>query len=281
MSNRDAHTISVIIPTLGRGTIAQTREALSQQTRHADEICEILDGDRRGISWARNEGIRRSSGDLVVFVDDDCIPPPDWLERMVGALDRHQADVAGGTFEEPDPLLGDIRRLEVMPVGEQVDRQGVVGNGGNIMFRRTCLERLRTEDGYIYNEAWTHGSEDWELIIRLRQRGTVQVYVPVPVLHLRRAPLRSHLVHQYRRGVGIAQLFRFVRTSGGAGVPHESLLWKDGSIGSPARFAVAIWKKGLGPFNPGAFTRPRHYVQYWLGEKFRAVGFVRGLLLRK
>jgi len=77
----DRHIVSVVVPTMGRDTITFCREALAGQTRVPDEVIIVMDKDRRGPSWARNEGIRRSRGDLIAFTDDDCIPPPNWLER--------------------------------------------------------------------------------------------------------------------------------------------------------------------------------------------------------
>jgi glycosyltransferase involved in cell wall biosynthesis len=99
----DGHIVSVIIPTIGRESIARTREALEQQTRRPDEMIEVVDNDRRGTSWARNEGIRRAKGDLIAFTDDDCVPPADWIERLINAIDAHGAAGAGGTYEETDP----------------------------------------------------------------------------------------------------------------------------------------------------------------------------------
>ena len=132
----DQHTVSIVIPTLGRDTLALRQAALAKQTRQPDQVVVVIDGHRRGVAWARNEGIARATGDLIAFADDDGIPPPDWLERLVAALDRHQAAVAGGTFQETDPLLAAIRRRHPLPDHEQVDEGGLVGNGGNILFRR-------------------------------------------------------------------------------------------------------------------------------------------------
>jgi len=91
----DRHKISVIVPTVGRDSLALCRTALERQTRPPDEIVIVVDEFRRGVVWARNEGIARSSGDVIAFADDDVIPPADWLERLVGALDRCDAAASG------------------------------------------------------------------------------------------------------------------------------------------------------------------------------------------
>ena len=125
---RDEHRVSVIIPTLGRDTLMRCRAALAKQTRMPDQVIVILDHDRRGAAWARNQGLRQATGDLVAFIDDDCVPPEDWLERLVSAIDRHDTAASGGTFEETDPLL--TNGIVGQPDGRAGQRGRLVGNSG-------------------------------------------------------------------------------------------------------------------------------------------------------
>src|ERR1700683_4660012 len=47
-----------------------------------------------GLNAARNTGVQRSSGELVVFVDDDIRACPGWLASLIGADDEPpQVDV--------------------------------------------------------------------------------------------------------------------------------------------------------------------------------------------
>lgn len=271
---RDQHTVSVVIPTVGRETLALCQAALAKQTRPPDEVVVVIDHARRGAAWARNEGIVRAKGDVIAFADDDGIPPPDWLERLVAALDRYDAAVAGGTFQETDPLLDAIRRRNPLPMTEQLDPGGLVGNSGNILFRREWLDACEQEDGYVFNRSFDGPGEDWELIWRLRKRGATMVYVPNPVTHLRRATGRQHLRHSFQRGVGIAKMFRLLRTDTSGIVPQDSLLWGQGGRKADPRWVKALWEKSLGPFEWRCFREKRHFGLFWLGEKAQAAGFV-------
>lgn len=104
-------TVSIIIPTLDRPD--DLRECLfsliSQQSLREREII-VVDNDpesgralnvvsefpevklvseyRQGVSYARNAGIAASSGEVCVFVDDDTVAPPDWLEKLIAPLSR-------------------------------------------------------------------------------------------------------------------------------------------------------------------------------------------------
>ena len=274
----DPHKVSVVIPTLGRDTLALCEAALAKQTRPPDEVVVVIDRDRRGVAWGRNEGIARATGDLIAFADDDGIPPPDWLERLIAAIDRHDAAVAGGTFQETDPLLDAVRRLCPFPASEQVGQEGLVGNGGNILFRREWLTVCEREDGYVFNPSFDGPGEDWELIWRLRKRGASMVYVPNPITHLRRVTAGQYLRHVFHRGTGIAKMFRLMRTDTSGIVPQDSLLWGQGGKKTDPRWLKALWVKVLGPFEWRHFQEKRHFWLFWFGEKCQAAGFLWELL---
>ena len=100
-------SISVIIPTYNRAhSLARALDSVLAQTRPADEIIVIDDGstddtpelmeqhysdlgyyyrENRGVSAARNTGIRKASGDWLAFLDSD----DEWLpEKLQCQLQR-------------------------------------------------------------------------------------------------------------------------------------------------------------------------------------------------
>jgi hypothetical protein len=50
----------------------------------------------RNLSESRNIGIRRASGDIVAFIDDDAYPDPGWLDALVNAFAWDEVAAAGG-----------------------------------------------------------------------------------------------------------------------------------------------------------------------------------------
>lgn len=271
---RDRHIVSVIIPTIGRDTLAQCQAALAKQTRPPDEVIVVIDRERRGPAWARNEGIRRAHGDLIALADDDAIPPDDWLERLVLAIDTYGAAVAGGILKEIDPMLDAIRNRTPWPGCETIDPGGWVGNTGNIMYARACLDTLLQQDGYVFNEQFKYSGEDWELMSRVRRHHFIAVFVPNHPIHLRRATFWQHLRHSFQRGRGIAVLFRIVKSHPSDPIPQDSLLWGQKGQRTSSRWFSAIWAKLVGPFDVHRFQKKRHFMLFWLGEKFQSVGFL-------
>jgi cellulose synthase/poly-beta-1,6-N-acetylglucosamine synthase-like glycosyltransferase len=47
---------------------------------------QVVRADRPGAAAARNAGVRMAGGELIVFLDSDCIPRPGWLDRLTDAL---------------------------------------------------------------------------------------------------------------------------------------------------------------------------------------------------
>jgi glycosyltransferase involved in cell wall biosynthesis len=67
----------------------------------ASDVVITVNRNSPGLSHARNAGIDASSGDVVVFLDDDAVPQPGWLKTLLQPLTDD--DVAGvGGAVEPD-----------------------------------------------------------------------------------------------------------------------------------------------------------------------------------
>jgi glycosyltransferase involved in cell wall biosynthesis len=58
--------------------------------------------DTPGIPNARNRGIAESSGDIILFTDDDCIADEEWVQEIVKPFQKnpHIGIVGGEIFSE-------------------------------------------------------------------------------------------------------------------------------------------------------------------------------------
>ncbi len=115
-------TISVIIPTKDRkNDLKILLFSLSNQTRRPDEII-VVNNSRHGIKKTietvktktglhikvvdylsesigrvRNHGIAQAKGDVLLFVDDDCVVPSNWVECMTSFPKKKGAYALVGT----------------------------------------------------------------------------------------------------------------------------------------------------------------------------------------
>jgi GT2 family glycosyltransferase len=129
--------ITVVVPSWRRPTeLARCLAGLARQTRPADQIVVVRrdeDADtaqvivnapveiaeatvnRPGMAAALVAGAATASGDIIAFTDDDAVPRPDWVARLLAHFDDAGVGAVGGRDQvhgnRPDPLTEDVGRL--------------------------------------------------------------------------------------------------------------------------------------------------------------------------
>jgi glycosyltransferase involved in cell wall biosynthesis len=106
-----------------------------------------LTESKRGPAPARNTGWRASTGSVVAFVDDDCVPEPGWLAGGLAAVSRDdRIGVVQGCTRKPDGVpLGD------WTLWRQVTGPSPFFEACNIFYRRAALEQTGGFDEVIGN----------------------------------------------------------------------------------------------------------------------------------
>ena len=162
-----------------------------------------LDTDTTTRADACNAALSTSAGELVAFTDDDCIPPPEWLGRLVAHFaDRDLSSVGGPSFAPPgQPLVARAADVAMaarwFTAGTRYGRQGGAlseidhNSGCNAVYRR---EAIALAGGFPPGAA---GCEDLVLDARLRAAGGRIRYDPAAWTHHRR---RESLAALYRMG---------------------------------------------------------------------------------
>lgn len=63
----------------------------------------VVTEPRLGVSNARNRGVAEGRGEVVAFIDDDCVAEPNWLDRLVEPLADPEVGAVAGEMRSVDP----------------------------------------------------------------------------------------------------------------------------------------------------------------------------------
>ena len=149
--------------------------------------------ENEGRSIARNFGIVRAEGDYLVFVDSDCVLPPDYFTSLREALSRKPSECFGGpdaAHESFSPLQKAINFAMTSFLttggirGGKVQLEKFVPRTFNMGFSRRVYNRVGG-----FREMF---SEDIDMSTRIRNAGfSPELFRDVKVYHRRRVSLKK------------------------------------------------------------------------------------------
>lgn len=217
--------VSIVIPAYNaERTLDKCLEACLAQTHHATEVIVVDDGstDRtapiakelpvryihqqnQGPAAARNRGTQASEGEVVAFTDADCVPKPDWIEKLLGGFNGDVTGV-GGTYGMADGatpmsrMIHEEIRVRHSRFGPDIDFLGSF----NVAYRK---EALIAAGGF--DEDFRHASgEDNDLAYRLHTQGGRLCFTPHAVVdHFHPTELVPYLRKQRRHGFWRMKLY--------------------------------------------------------------------------
>ncbi|MBD5310081.1 MAG: glycosyltransferase [Bacteroides sp.] len=208
---------SIIVPVYNRpDEIADLLSSLAAQTDKGFETVIVEDGStipcrrqceefresanvqyhfkgNEGRSIARNHGMDKASGDYFIFVDSDCILPPDYISNLRKALENKHSDCFGGpdaaheSFSDTQKAInyamtsflttGGIR-------GGKVSMEKFTPRTFNMGFSRKVYEKVGG-----FREMF---SEDIDMSTRIRLAGfQITLFPDVAVFHKRRVDFKK------------------------------------------------------------------------------------------
>lgn len=222
MSN--AQFVSIIIPTFNNEKyIRDCLRSLFQQNYNKDaweilvvdngssdrtlEIargysCKIIEKCVGTISSSRNAGAAQSKGDILAFIDSDCIAPPNWLKEAIELLDKSGAGAVGAEYSLPTDTTWVERTWYLNTTRRKVDGETDWLPSCNLIVLRQYFERVGG-----FNEKLVT-TEDVDFSHRIRALGAKIISNPkLSVIHLRNSKSVKEFFEKERwRGMGVLKI---------------------------------------------------------------------------
>ena len=107
-----AYNCAALLPNCLQSVLDQTRtplEIIVVDDRSTDNTIDVVKSfesvrlicrpERGGAGAARASGVMQAKGDVVVFIDSDCIAPEDWLEKILQRMESNpKLGAVGGMY---------------------------------------------------------------------------------------------------------------------------------------------------------------------------------------
>lgn len=292
-----SRSITVIIPAYNAAaTLGACLQAVWRQTQPAAEIIVVDDASRDGTAAiarrhgatvvalprnggpgvARNAGAAAATGEILAFTDSDCVPPPDWLERITAPLAASGVVAATGGYAGPvrDTFLARLQDqiLHIRQRGMPAEIESAITS--NFACKRSAFLAVGGFPLYARKRDATKpiwGNEDEELGFLLTRDGArIRWVAEAGVYHAYRGSLLAFLRQQkfYAERIVMSH-FRFPEMA----EARSNYSRTSGVVHLGATLAV-----GISPFLVKAAPHVHHCAS-WLSVPFSVAAVVAFLLL--
>ena len=188
------------------------RRTAPARSPSAIPYCRLINQENKGLSAARNVGAEAATGEIVVYTDSDCVADPDWLNYLVGTMERGGLVACGGpNFPPPENSLVPAA-VAVSPGGPTHvlldDEIAEHIAGCNMAFRREVLLGLGG-----FDPTFRTAGDDVDMCWRLQDAGYTIGFSPAAMVwHFRRNTVKAYIGQQ--RGYGKAEALVYEKHPG-------------------------------------------------------------------
>lgn len=108
--------------------------------------------ENRGLSYSRNYGLKKSTGDFIGYIDSDDYVEPDYYEKLMSSIKDNKSDIAICDIKLVDEQTNKIQRCKCYT--NDFDVCSVINNGFaasacNKLFKRKNIEKYPFAEGKV------------------------------------------------------------------------------------------------------------------------------------
>ena len=189
---------------------------------HPQYNLRMVEEHNQGLSYARNRGIRESTGEYIAIIDDDERIVPEFVSAYISLFDTVPEEVAGGGPIVPVYPAGRPAWMScfterpianTMYLGDRVREfpEGHIPGGGNMAIRRSAVKRYGVFDISLGRVGTSlTGGEESDLFERLRLAEARYYYTPKAVMYhiIPAEKLSRGYFSRLSYNIGVSQLRR-------------------------------------------------------------------------
>ncbi|MHA1791998.1 MAG: glycosyltransferase [Promethearchaeota archaeon] len=152
-----------------------TREILKEYAKEHPDL-KIITQSNNGPASARNNGIKNSKNDIIVFTDSDCEVPKDFLEKYARYFNMNKISIIGGKVKPVSKdnafeRFEDFRKIKLY--GTKMKKVEMLPSC-NLAIKREVFDKIG-----LFDETFKRASsEDYDLCYRARKSGFEILFVP-------------------------------------------------------------------------------------------------------
>jgi glycosyltransferase involved in cell wall biosynthesis len=219
---QDNEKVSVVIITKNEPRLKYTLESLFKQTFKPYEVIVVIDDEKDlgviiaeqfvnvlsikivlnkyccGVGGARATGVEVSSGDIIAFIDSDCIADEKWLESIVTAFRRYKDihAIAGRSIE----ILYDA--TSKMCESREVEHFITFAPTQNFAIKRSLIGLVGN-----FDPVFKRGGEDYDFCVRIASKGLRILYEPKATIYHWRRDFKESMKKAWKDGSSRAHVF--------------------------------------------------------------------------
>jgi GT2 family glycosyltransferase len=167
------------------GSAPETLAAIGSWIKEVGTPTRLLRQEHRGPAAARNLGAREAAGEVLIFLDNDCLVSPEFIERHLHVLKTNSGSWVVGRLVHPQPIRSTPfgrYRDDCWEAFHRSHAYGLVSEtagmtAANLALPAADFSRLGGFDENFYIAS----CEDWDLAWRARKTGVRVLYDPYNV----------------------------------------------------------------------------------------------------
>lgn len=125
---------------------------LLKKYKENENIKIFYNKENRGLSYSRNYGLKKSTGDFIGYIDSDDYVEPDYYEKLMRSIKDNKSDIAICDIKLVDEQTNKIQRCKCYT--NDFDVCSVINNGFaasacNKLFKRKNIEKYPFAEGKV------------------------------------------------------------------------------------------------------------------------------------